>query len=131
VFYPFLMAWHILLYRADEWRTGDRPGLLRWHAAFWDEYQRLPWFGLDEHVVLVAERHPQEGQVALDYLGTSRQRWAAQAAQIELDARQLERCADITGNYYAPRSWRSKTSRTLPCVGSHGWPMSKLQYQRR
>jgi hypothetical protein len=96
VFYPFLMAWHTLIYRADERRAGDRPSLLRWHAAFWDEHQRLPWFGLDEHVVLVAERCPQEAQAALDYLSTSRQRWAAQAAQIELDARQLERCTDVT-----------------------------------
>jgi hypothetical protein len=104
VFYPFLMAWHTLLYRADERRTGDRPSLLRWHAAFWDEHQRLPWFGLDEHVVLIAERRPQEAQAALDYLSTSRQRWAAQAAQIELDARQLERCADITALSTSHRS---------------------------
>jgi hypothetical protein len=104
VFYPFLLAWHTLLYRADEWRIGDRPSLLRWHAAFWDEHQRLPWFGLDEHVVLVAERHPQEAQAALDYLSTSRQRWAAEAAQIEVDARQLERCADIAALSTSHRS---------------------------
>jgi len=90
------MAWHALLYRADERRTGDRPSLLRWHAAFWDEYQRLPWFGLDEHVVLVAERCPQEAQAALDYLSASHQHWVAQAAQLELDVRQLERCDDVT-----------------------------------
>jgi hypothetical protein len=91
VLYPFLMGWHTLLYRTDERRTGSHSSILRWHAAFWDEHQRLPWFALDEHIVLVAERRPQEAQAALDYLSTSRQRWAAQAAQIELDARQLER----------------------------------------
>ena len=78
--------------------------LLHWHAAFWDEHQRLPWFGLDEHVVLVAERRPREAQAALNYLSTSRQRWAAQAAQIELDARQLECCADITALSTSHRS---------------------------
>jgi len=96
VLYPFLMGWHTLLYRTDERRTGNHSSLLRWHAAFWDEHQRLPWFALDEHIVLVAERCPQEAQAALDYLSASRQRWAAQAVQIELDVRQLKRCADVT-----------------------------------
>jgi hypothetical protein len=80
----------------DERRRPGKPALLRYHPAFWDEHQRLPWVGLDEHLVLVMERNPDEGQLALDYLANSpRQRWAAQAAQIELDARQLESCADV------------------------------------
>jgi hypothetical protein len=93
--YPFVMAWNSLLYRAEERRPGDHPGLLRLHSAFWDEHQRLPLFGLDDHLVLVMERNPAEGHAALEYLSTSRQRWAAQAAQIELDARDLERCASV------------------------------------
>ena len=71
---------------------GDES-LLHWHSAFWNEQQRLPLCGLDDHVVLVMERNPREGQAAITYLTTSRQRWAAQAAQIELEARRLERCA--------------------------------------
>ncbi|MEW5961913.1 MAG: ATP-binding protein, partial [Chloroflexota bacterium] len=93
--YPFLAAWNFLLYRADERRTGLQASLLRRHSAFWDEYQLLPLPGLVEHLVLVAERQPAEGQAALDYLTTGRQRWAAQAAQIELEARRLEHDADI------------------------------------
>jgi hypothetical protein len=31
----------------------------------------------------------------LEYLSTSPQRWAAQAVQIELDARNLQNCADV------------------------------------
>jgi len=101
--YPFLAAWNLLLYRADERRAADRPSLLRWHSAFWDEHQRLPLFGLDEHLVLVLEHNPAEGQAAMAYLATSRQRWAAQAAQIELDARWLERCADVEAISHAHR----------------------------
>ena len=104
LFYPFLAAWNTLLYRADEQRSGKRASLLRYHSAFWDEHQRLPLLGLDEHVVLVAERNLAEGQAAIDYLSTSRQRWAAQAAQIELDARGLERCADVQAIGQAQRS---------------------------
>lgn len=64
------------------------------HLAFWDEWQYLPIPGLDKHLLLILEKRSAEGQAALDYLSTGRQRWAAQAAQIELDARQLARCDD-------------------------------------
>jgi AAA+ ATPase superfamily predicted ATPase len=95
VLYPFLRVWDTLLYQLDQRRRGSQPSLLRWHSAFWDEWQRLPLTGLDKHVVLVMERNPTEGKAALNYLSTSRQRWAAQAAQIELDARDLEGCEDV------------------------------------
>jgi hypothetical protein len=95
VLYPFLAAWNMLLYRADEWDAVRCPSWLRWHSAFWDEHQRLPLPGLEEHLVLVLERNAAEGQRTLEYLARGHQRWAAQAAQIELDARQLERCATI------------------------------------
>ena len=93
--YPFLTGWNILLYQRDKGRTATKLSFLRWHSAFWDEWQRLPLQGLDEHVLLVMRRNPEEGKAALNYLNTSRQRWAAQAVQIELDARGLERCEDV------------------------------------
>jgi len=68
---------------------------LRYHSAFWDEWQRLPLHNLDQHVLLILERNPDEGKAALNYLSTSRQRWAAQAVQIELDASELENCEDV------------------------------------
>jgi len=92
LFYPFLSAWNLLLYRADEKRIGNSNSLIRWHSAFWDEYQYLPLFGLENYLVMVAERNPLEAQKALEYLSTSTQSWAARAAQIELDARRLESC---------------------------------------
>ena len=97
VLYPFLAAWNLLLLRLDEQRLPqDKRSLLRWHSAFWDEAQRLSLVSLDNHLLLLMTHQPQEGQLALDYLSTSRQRWAAQAAQIEWDARRLERCEGIT-----------------------------------
>jgi hypothetical protein len=95
VMYPLLAAWNILLLRLDEVRlVRGRPSLLPWHSAFWDEFQRLSLISLDTHLLLVMQHRPTEGQMALDYLSTSRQRWAAQAAQIETDARQLARCEE-------------------------------------
>ncbi len=91
--YPLQAAWDTLLLRADE-RRARGPWALRRHAAFWDEHQWLPLVGLDQHLVLVVERDPAAGLAALDAVGRGHQRWAAQTAQIELDARRLERCAD-------------------------------------
>ncbi|MEM9216779.1 MAG: AAA family ATPase [Cyanobacteria bacterium P01_F01_bin.150] len=90
-----LIPWHIWLYKVDQFRLGKMPSMLHRHLAFWDEWQRLPIRGLDKHLLLVLEKSPAEGQAALDYLSTTRQRWAVQAVQIELDVRKLEDCPDI------------------------------------
>jgi hypothetical protein len=101
--YPFLAVWNTLLQRADERRAGGGLSLLRWHSAFWDEHQRLRLSSLDDYLLLVMERNPAEGQAAMEYLATGHQRWAAQAAQIELDARELEHCGDVEAIGYAHR----------------------------
>jgi hypothetical protein len=98
VLYPVTAVWNRLLLQLDEQRlpAGRRP-LLRWHSAFWDESQRLPLLGLDTHLLLVLEHQPASGAAALDYLATSHQRWAAQAAQIEMDARLMANCQNVAG----------------------------------
>ncbi|MBW4593538.1 MAG: ATP-binding protein [Brasilonema angustatum HA4187-MV1] len=95
VLFPLLTVWNLWLYRLEQQLTNNKPSLLRWHSAFWYEWQRLPLYNLDKHLLLVIERNPIEGKAALEYLTTSRQRWAAQAVQIELDAHKLERCTDV------------------------------------
>jgi hypothetical protein len=95
VFYPFLSIWNFLLHQFEKRDPNSEGSLLRWHSAFWDEFQRLPLLGLDTYLLLVMEHNPVEGNAAIEYLNTSRQRWAAQAAQIELDTRKLERCTNL------------------------------------
>lgn len=102
--YPLLAAWNLILYRLDQRRTGHRPSLLRWHSAFWDELQSLPLGGLDDHLLLVLDRDPDQGQAALEYLRASRQRWAVQAVQIELEARRLDGVESIAAIGHAHRS---------------------------
>jgi hypothetical protein len=87
---PFLKVGNHLLYILDKRRTGINPSLLRWNSAFWDEWQHQPLYNLDKHLILVTERNPPEGRAAIEYLSTRPQRWAAQAAQIEMDIRELE-----------------------------------------
>ncbi|MBL1203289.1 MAG: ATP-binding protein [Nostoc sp. GBBB01] len=90
-----LTVWNYLLYRFDKERNAISPCLLRFHSAFWDEQQRLHLPGLDNHLLFVITHNPVEGKAALEYLSTSRQRWAAQAVQIEMDARSLQGCKNV------------------------------------
>lgn len=93
--YPFWAAWGAVLFWLDRQQTNPAPLRLPAHPAFWDEHQRLPWPNLAEYVVLAMARNPQEGERALAFLHQSPQRWAAQAAQVELDARLLEQSMTV------------------------------------
>ena len=95
VIYPLQVAWNFLIYCAEKIFSNGRFTLLLYHSAFWDEFQYIPLVGLKDHILLVAEYNLAEVRTAIDYLNTSPQKWAAQAAQIELDARRLENCADL------------------------------------
>lgn len=90
-----LVVWGSWLY----WRDRQQPAAdhLRFHQhpAFWDEHQRLPWPNLAAYLVWAVARQPAEGHRALHFLSQSHQRWAAQAAQVELDARLLEQSATV------------------------------------
>lgn len=95
--FPFEEAWNLILLRADQ-RHPPAPGQLSWlrfHSAFWDEHQRFRLYGLDEHLVLVFERSAEEGTLAIERVAMSHQRWASTAAQIEIAARRMERCAAV------------------------------------
>ncbi len=109
LFFPFEEAWNLLLLRLDQAparaasvpspangsEAQSPPLWLRFHSVFWHQHQRLRLYGLDMHLVLAVERSPNYGQRALAEVAQSHQRWAATAAQIELDARRLERCQDL------------------------------------
>lgn len=94
--YPFEEAWNLILFQLDRSRApaDTRPSWLRWHSVFWDELQRFRLYGLDEHLLVVLQRNPEEGRAALERLAAGNQRWVAQAVGIELGAQLLERCAD-------------------------------------
>ncbi|MEZ4734362.1 MAG: hypothetical protein R3E79_45300 [Caldilineaceae bacterium] len=92
--YPLVAAGSALLLQLEQRRTTGAT-LLPYHPAFWDELQPLPLPGLDEHLVLAVERTGLQGQSALTLLSNGRQRWAVQAAQIELDARRLAACRSV------------------------------------
>jgi hypothetical protein len=95
LFYPFQAGWNLLVFRKDEKQTNHQESLLHQHSAFWDEHQYMPLFGLETYLVMVAERYPAEGKAAIEYLSSTSQSWAAKEAQIELDARQLEKYTDV------------------------------------
>ncbi len=104
VSYPLIAAWNLWLYRIEERREAGQPAVLHLHSAFWDENQRWRLPGLEEHLLLVIARDPNEGQSALDYLLNGQQHWAIQAVQLELDARNLEQCDDVQSIAQAHRT---------------------------
>lgn len=89
------LLWSNFLYLVDQNRAGSPRGL-RLHPAFWYEGQILPWAGLDGHLVLLAERDPALARQVFQWLAVRRQAWAVRSAQIELAARQIGQCRDLT-----------------------------------
>ena len=97
--YPLQVGWNLLIYQIEfEQTLSDREAMrsrCQNNAAFWDELQWLPLYGLDAHLIFTAEQFPQKGQQAIEQISHGRQRWAAQSALLELDARMLETCATV------------------------------------
>jgi hypothetical protein len=124
--YPFEAAWNLLLYHADEKSSHSSNRFLHWHAAFWDEYQRLPLFGLENHLVMVAERNAMAGKAVLEELSNSFQSWAAQEAQIELDARRLQNCKEINAISHAHRHLALAISESNTSVESYLRSFSRI-----
>jgi len=96
VLMPISLIWDNLLYTIDL-RSNSRP--LKYfplHTAFWEEGQFLPWPGLEDYFLLQAVRDPQNFEKSKLLFAGSSQRRALQAAAIELVARQLEACEDIS-----------------------------------
>jgi hypothetical protein len=108
--YPLQLSWSMLLPRWETRRIRPERSLLHYQAVYWDAYQFLPLVGLFDHLLLVAQQFPQELDSAFNLITQSRQRELARAAQIELDARQLEALPDLT----AIADGRRLLSATLP-----------------
>jgi MFS family permease len=86
--YPILAAWHLYLYQTSN--------LLDKHAAFWDEYQFLPWFDLKKHILKLSESDPQAAQSALLKLSGGYNGWVVEAVQLEWDTQRLEQCKTLS-----------------------------------
>ena len=88
VSYPFQLVWNTLLLRVQETILPQR-NLISWHAALWDKRQYLPFTDLPDMLLFLYRQNPQMGSDAINLISHTRQRWASQTAQIELDVEQL------------------------------------------
>jgi hypothetical protein len=95
--YPLVSVWNLLLYWREQRRIQATHSLFTWHSVCWDERQYLHLIGLKRYLITLSQHYPPEGQVAIAYVNTTRQQWAAQAAQFELNAQGLP--ADIDNPY--------------------------------
>ncbi len=89
VTYAPFMIWNTLLYVIDSQR--NEPRRLHLHAAFWDELQRLPWYALDDHLLLMQSPDPRINE----WLVRHQQPRAVRQAQMELTARKMGECRNI------------------------------------
>ncbi len=92
--YPFEAAWNRALLET-EYRTGGPPQHFNKHSAQWDEIQMLPLYELDDYLAEIASHDKSLGVKYIDRISNSNQRWAAQSALLELDARHLESLSTI------------------------------------
>jgi len=93
--YPLQMAFASVLFQLDARRLPHSPSLAATHPAFWDEGQWLKLYGLDQHLLMVCEARPAQGEALVQLASTTAQRWAAQAVNVERVARKLDACADL------------------------------------
>jgi hypothetical protein len=94
--YPIEATWNMFLLRFDERHLTNSPSLLRWNAAFWDEFQLFPQVGLEEHLVLEMDRRQDNARTAREDLLETGHIEAVRAAELEMEARHLQRCSDVT-----------------------------------
>jgi hypothetical protein len=93
--YPFEQAWNTMIYQIDQRRPASRRTLLGWHSALWDEHQLLHLYGLENHLALALQRDRAAGEAVIRQLQSGAQRWAIQAAQIEVILRELAQYSSL------------------------------------
>lgn len=93
--YPLMATGSALLLYIAKRHTAQAGLYLAYHPALWDELQPLPLPGLDEHLLLAAEQTDKQTLQLFRVFSLGHQRWAAQSAQVELDARQLAACQQL------------------------------------
>jgi hypothetical protein len=103
--YLALQSWNSLLYYLEQSQVKGHRLWLRWHSVGWCEWESSPLTDLDQHLLLATKIDPQLGLEAINFVSTTKQQWAAQAAQIELDAEILAQCHTLTEIQTIPSNW--------------------------
>ena len=95
ILFPLFSAWNTLLYQIDLRYDHKSKSLLHYHSAFWDELQKFPLYGLDDHIVMISRQGSSDSHEAIEYLIEGNQKWAGQSAHITLNILKLENCRTI------------------------------------
>ncbi len=95
LFYPITVVYHGILLMLDRQETHGPLKYFPYHAMFWSESQRLGWYKLDQHLILLAERQPEMADIVFSLAVQRGQAAAVRRAQIELAARQMEQCRSL------------------------------------
>lgn len=95
LFYPFVTLWHLILLSLEKEKKSREHSLLRYHAAFWDAEQWIPFYKLEQHIYLARQQYPEEVEQALSYLNTTKQYWVVHDINIMSDMSAMYDCRNI------------------------------------
>lgn len=108
IFLPLISIWNNFLYSMERIRKTGPLKYFRYHSVFWEESQLIHWPGLDEYLLLQAERDPVEYERNAVTLASTPQRGIVQRVEIELITRKFESCEDIPSIAAVYRHTQSK-----------------------
>lgn len=108
LFLPLTSIWNNFLYSLEHIKPVGPLKYFKYHAVFWDEAQVAHWPGLEDYLLLQADRDPQEYEKNAVALAKTRQRGIVQRVEIELVTRKYEGCRDIQAIANVHRYTQSK-----------------------
>ncbi len=108
LFLPLTSIWNNLLYSLEHLRPEGPLRYFKYHAVFWDEAQVVHWPGLEEYLLLQADRDPREYEKNAVALAKTRQRGIVQRVELELITRKFEACRDVQAIANVHRYTQSK-----------------------
>lgn len=95
LFYPLAAAWNLILLSLDRQESRGPLRYFRYHSLFWSEMERLELAGLQEYLLLLAERQPEMMESVFQLAVKRGQTSAVRRAQIEWTARQMGACRGL------------------------------------
>lgn len=116
-FYLLELPWAVFILFLSRLNPLRAPSYLHLSPIYFDEVIWLPLPFLDRHLVLIAEQDREAGLEEIAYVARSFcQGWAAQAALLELAARDLEAASSLPQMAQAEKvlAWLPKEPEALP-----------------
>jgi hypothetical protein len=95
VSFPLVVLFNRILYLLDTRNRQHSFYFFKYHAVFWFDKVKFPWFGLDQHLVKMVEYQPEFAYKKMSEISKTNQRWAVRKALLILSYRELLGCNSL------------------------------------